>query len=178
MIEPNVGIGRIAVAIPDYYIDTAKIAEARGLDPGYPEGGLGCIKARIPYGNSLEELAVKAIRKIDYEDWGAAFFATESRGNLSKAMGIKILGMLGLNIVPDENTLACASLVQQTIAACRYVVIHGKPAGVVGVDRLSYRKIHPRAEVTTGCAAVAMQIEENPKLLACGIFHAISLSIL
>ena len=60
MLETKVGISQIGVAIPEHFIPAVKIAEARGISPGYATKGLGVLEARIPYGTSLEELVVEA----------------------------------------------------------------------------------------------------------------------
>ncbi len=169
--EVQVGISQIGIAIPEHFISVEEIARLRGLDPGYPTKGLGTLEARIPYDISLEDLVIEALKQIDYSGVKRIFFATESDSDMSKPMAVKALGKLGLSIVPAQLKFACLAGVQALILACECVVAHGKPAIVIAVDRSIYQKDDPRAEVTQGCAAIALRIELNPKLLALGYLN-------
>lgn len=168
VIEVPVGISQIGVEIPEHFFPAKKIAELRKIDPGYAtKKGLGVLEARIPYDVSLEELVVQALEQIDYSDVRRIFLATESDSDMSKPMAVKALGKLGITIVPVQSKFACLAGLQALISACEYVVAHnGKPAIVIAVDRSIYSENEPTAEITQGCAAIAMRIELNPKLLA------------
>lgn len=169
---PNVGISQIGLAIPEHFIPTAKIAEARDIPLGYASKGLGVLEARIPYGTSLEELVVEALEQIDISDVKRVFFATESDPDMSKPMAVKINKSLGLTVVPVQSKFACLAGLQALISACEYCVAHGgKPAIVIAVDRSIYPETQPRAEVTEGCAAIAIRVQMNPELLAIDYLH-------
>ncbi|KKM24823.1 hypothetical protein LCGC14_1601280, partial [marine sediment metagenome] len=73
-----VGISEIAVSIPKWFISVEKIAEKSQLPLEYVNGGLGLIQARIPYNTSLEQLIIKALKKINHKDVDRFFIATES----------------------------------------------------------------------------------------------------
>lgn len=167
MIEPSVGISQIGVAIPKHFIKVEKVAELRGLDPGFATKGLGLLHMGIPYEESLEDLVARAVKQIDYQKIERVCLGTESDSDMSKPFAITALNKkLGLNIVPFQSKLACLGGMQALLAACEYVAAHGKPAIAVAVDRSIYEETDPTAEITSGCAAMAMKIEANPKLLA------------
>ncbi|MBU0546683.1 hypothetical protein KKA72_01170 [Patescibacteria group bacterium] len=169
MKETKVGISQIGVAIPRHFIRTQVIAEKRGISPTFPTKGLGAIEARIPYDVSLEDLSVQALKQIEYSDVRRIFFATESDSDMSKPMAVKILAALGLNVVPPQLKFACLAGLEALILACEYSIATGKPAIVIAVDRSIYSD--PEAEVTQGCAAVAIRVEINPKLLDLNYKH-------
>ncbi len=167
MTEVEVGISGIGIAIPQHFILAEEIAKEREVPPGYATKGLGVLEARIPYNVSLEELVIQALEQIDYSDVKRIFLATESDPDMSKPMAIRALGKLGLTIVPVQSKFACLAGLQALILACEYSVAHnGKPAVVIAVDRSIYPENEPKAEVTEGCAAVAIRVEINPELVA------------
>ncbi|MFH1643522.1 MAG: hydroxymethylglutaryl-CoA synthase [Patescibacteria group bacterium] len=171
MTEIKVGISQIGVVIPEHFILAEKIARLRGLDSEYPTKGLGVKACRIPYDISLEELVVQALKQIDNSGVEMIFFATESDSNMSKPMAVRVLGELGITVVPIQLKFACLAGLQALILACHVVASNGKPAIVIAVDRSIYREDDPKAEVTEGCAAVAMRVEINPELLALDYLH-------
>ncbi len=173
VIEVEVGISQIGVAIPQHFIPAEEIAKLRKIDPGYAtKKGLGVLEVRIPYDVSLEELVVQALEQIDYSDVRRIFLATESDPDMSKPMAIRALGKLGLTIVPVQSKFACLAGLQALILACEYSIAHnGKPAVVIAVDRSIYPENQPTAEITEGCAAIALRIEVNPELLALDYLH-------
>ena len=140
----------------------------RKIPSEYANKGLGVFQARIPYEETIEELAVRALKKIDYKDVQRFFVGTESDPDLSKPFGVKIINQrLGLKAIPFQYKFACLSGVEALISACEYSVAHqGKPAVVLAVDRSIYQKTNPGAEMTQGCAAVAIRVETNPSILA------------
>ncbi len=165
---PRVGISDITVVIPKNYINVREIADARGMSAGYAEKGLKVRQARIPYSETIKDLAARAIQKIKgYEKVERFYLATESDPDLSKPVAITIInGILGLTTVPIQNKIACLAGLQAMRMAFEYSRVHGKQCIVIIVDRSIYRSINPEAEVTIGCAAIAILIETNPKLMA------------
>jgi len=161
---PKVGISEIAVSIPKWFIDVEKIAKKRDLPLEYVNGGLGLIQARIPHQTSLEQLITQALKKINHQGVDRFFIATESDYDISKAeIGIKTIKNLNLTAVPFQLKFACLSGVQALLLACEYAMAHEKPAVVIAADRSVYED--KKAEVTQGSGAVAIRIEQNPKLL-------------
>lgn len=164
--ENSVGISDIGVSIPPFFIGAEKMAEKGQLPLEYVNGGLGLIQARIPYNTSLEELIIKAVKKINYQDVERFFVATESDYDFSKAaIAIKAINKgLKLTILPFQLKFACLAGIQTLLLALEYAVAQGKPAIVVIADRSIYKD--KKAEVTQGSGVVVLRIEKNPKLLA------------
>ncbi len=161
----NVGIDEIAGVIPKHFISVEKIAKEYKLPLKYVNNGLGLIQARIPYKTTLEELIVKAVKRLHYSDVERFIFATESDYDLSKAvLAIKTLKKLKLDIVPFQFKFACLAGVQALLSACEYTATHNKPSIVIAVDRSIYK--NSKAEITQGSGVVAMRIEKNPKILS------------
>jgi len=163
----EIGISQIGIEVPRTYISVEKIANHRGMDPEKATKGFGVKQARIPYKESLSELAVRAIKKIEYRDVKTFFFATESNPDLSKPeIALKTLEILGLhNVTCIPTTFACLGAIQSVVAACKISAGTNEPVIVAAVDRAIYQETEPEAEVTQGCAAVAVRIQPNPELL-------------
>ena len=164
---PNVGISQIGVAIPKHFISLEELAKRRKISSEYATKGLGVVQSRIPYRISLEKLATQALRKIDYKNVQRFYIGTESDLDASKPLSVKILNReLKLNIIPFQYKFACLGGLEALISACEYTIANrGKPAIALAVDRSIYRETEAKAEITQGCAAVAMKIEANPKIL-------------
>jgi hydroxymethylglutaryl-CoA synthase len=163
----KVGISQIGVAIPRHFISLEDLTKRRHLPAGYATKGLGVFQARIPYEKSIEDLAVQALKKIDYQDVQRFYVGTESDPDLSKPFSVRIINQkLGLTQIPFQYKFACLSGVEALISACEYTIANqGKPAVVLAVDRSIYGEKNPGAEITQGCAALGLRIEMNPKLL-------------
>lgn len=164
---PKVGISQIAVAIPKYFISVKEIARHRKLSAEYAIKGLGVLQARVPYDVSIEELAADALRKINYQDVRRFYVGTESDMDASKPFSVKIINReMGLTMIPFQYKFACLSGLEALISACEYSVANeGKPAVALAVDRSIYSETNPEAEMTQGCAAVALRVEMDPGLL-------------
>ena len=164
--EDSVGISDVGVSIPPFFIGAKKMAEKSQLPLEYVNGGLGLVQARIPYNTSLEELIIKAVKKINYQDIERFFVATESDYDFSKAaIAIKAINKgLKLTFVPFQLKFACLAGIQALLLASEYAIAQQKPAIVIVADRSIYGD--RKAEVTQGSGVVALRIERNPKLLA------------
>jgi len=163
----EIGISQIGIEVPRTYIAVEKIANHRGMNPEKATKGLKVKLARIPYKESLPELAVRAIKKIEYRDVKTFFFATESNPDASKPeIALKTLEILGLhNSLFIPTTFACLGAIQSVVAACKISAGTNEPVIVVAVDRAIYQENEPEAEVTQGSAAVAVRIEPKAELL-------------
>lgn len=171
-VFPNVGISQIGVAIPEHYIKVAEIAKLRGLDSEFATKGLGLLEARVPYNTSIEDLIAEAVQQIDYQDVKRFYVGTESDPDMSKPLAVTALNRnLGISVVPVQSKFACLEGVQSLLLACEYSVAHRKPAIAIAADRSIYDEADPTAEITSGCAAVAIRVEMNPGLLAIDYQH-------
>lgn len=164
---PSIGISQIGIAIPKYFISLEELAKKRKIAPEYATKGLGVFQARIPYQVSIEKVAAEALSKINYQDVQRFYIGTESDADASKPIGIKILNQqLGLTFIPFQYKFACLGGLEALISACEYSMSNqGKPAVAIAIDRSIYAEANPEAEITQGCAAVALRVEVNPKLL-------------
>lgn len=171
MAQEKIGISQIAIQIPEYFISLKELCQKRKIPPEYALEGLGVIESRIPYKNSLQNLAVEVLKKINLKGIERFFVATESDPDASKPLGIKILSALGKNKIPFQCKFACLGGVEALILASEYVESKGKPAVILCVDRSIYHPKDPKAELTQGCAAVALRIEKNPKILILDYKH-------
>lgn len=165
---PKVGISQIGVVVPNRFLSVEELTERRKMPEGYATKGLGVFQARIPYEKPIEDLAVEALRKIDYKNVQRFYVGTESDPDLSKPFSVRIINQkLGLTAIPFQYKFACLSGMEAMVSACEYSVAHGgKPAVALAVDRSIYGEKDPAAEMTQGCAAIAMRVEINPKILA------------
>lgn len=164
---PSIGISQIGIAVPEYFISVEELAKKRKIPSGYATKGLGVFQARIPYQTSIEKLAASALSKIKYKDVKRFYIGTESDPDASKPLGIKILNReLGITSIPFQYKFACLSGLESLISACEYSQSNqGKPAIAIAIDRSIYGDANPEAEITQGCAAVALRVEANPKIL-------------
>jgi 3-hydroxy-3-methylglutaryl CoA synthase len=163
----KIGISQIGIAVPEFFISVEELSRKRKLPPEYGKKGLGVFEARIPFGISVEDLAVQALKKIDFHDVERFYFGTESDPDASKPIAVKVLKKIGLNFVPFQTKFACLGGLEALILACEYSFAHsGKPAVVLTFDRSVYSENDPRAEITQGCAALALRVEGRPKILS------------
>lgn len=164
----KVGISQIGIAIPKHFISIGELAKKRKIPSAYTGKGLGVVEARVPYQASITELAAEALLKIDFKGVERFYIGTESDPDASKPLGVKILNhKLGLKSVPFQYKFACLAGLQALISACEYNQANsGKPAIALSIDRSIYSQEDPKAEVTQGCAAVAMRVETKPKILS------------
>ncbi len=160
-----IGVSEIKAVIPSHFIGSKNIAKSQNLSLNYVTEGLGVKESRFLYKESLEELIVKALKKINYQNAGRFILASESDKDLSKAsLSLSAVNeQLGLRTVPFQLKFACLSGIQGLLNACEYVYSHNKPAILIAADRSLYKK--GKAGATQGAGVVVMKIEKNPKLL-------------
>jgi hydroxymethylglutaryl-CoA synthase len=164
-MKNKIGISEISVEIPEYFIGKEKIAKIQNLSLDYIEKGIGVKQSRISYKTSLEDLILKAIKKVNYKDAGRFIVASESDDDLSKAsIAVRSINeKLKLTTVPFQLKFACLAGIQALLAACDYVASHHQPAIVIAADRSFYKE--KKAGVTQGSGVVVLRIEQDPKLL-------------
>ena len=177
------GIDDISIYIPRLYVDAIDFAEARGLDPAKLQKGLGITKMAIVDTNQDPAcLAANACLKImqknkmSPEDIGRLYVSTESSFDESKAMNSYVIGMLeqvyGQGAFEHcggvETKFACVSgsyALYDNTNWIRAGEAEGKHALVVVSDIAKY-DMGTSGEMTQGAGAVAMLLNDNPRLLA------------
>ena len=176
------GIDDIAIYIPRLYLDAGDFAKARGLDPEKLERGLGIGQMAIVDTNQDPAclaanacLNVMQKTKLSPDEIGRLYVATESSLDESKAMNSDVIGML--EQVYGEGTFghcggieckfACVSgsyALYDNTNWIRAGEAEGKYALVVVSDIAKY-DLRSSGEVTQGAGAVAMLLNDNPRLL-------------
>ncbi len=177
------GIDDIAIYIPRLYIDASDFAQARGMDPAKLVKGLGISKmAMVDTNQDPACLAANACLKImqknkmSPEDIGRLYVSTESAFDESKAMNSYVIGMLeqvyGSGSFEHcggvETKFACVSgsyALYDNTNWIRAGEAEGKHALVVVSDIAKY-DLGSSGEATQGAGAVAMLLNDTPRLLA------------
>ena len=177
------GIDDIAIYIPRLYLDAGDFAKARGLDPEKLERGLGISQMAIVDTNQDPAclaanacLRVMQKNKLTPDEIGRLYVATESAFDESKAMNSYVIGMLEQVYGKDtfghcggiECKFACVSgsyALYDNTNWIRAGESEGKYALVVVSDIAKY-DLGSSGEVTQGAGAIAMLLNDNPRLLS------------
>ncbi len=177
------GIDDIAIYIPRLYVDASDFAHARGINPEKLVKGLGVSKmAMVDTNQDPACLAANAClkimqkNKISPEDIGRLYVSTESSFDESKAMNSYVVGMLEQVYGSDsfehcggvETKFACVSgsyALYDNTNWIRAGEAEGKHALVVVSDIAKY-DLGSSGEATQGAGAVAMLLNDSPRLLA------------
>ena len=177
------GIDDISVYIPKLYVDASDFAEARGLDPQKLVRGLGISKMAIVDSNQDPAclaanacLQIMQKNKLSPEDIGRLYVATESSLDESKAMNSYVIGML--EQVYGKDTFGHCGGIE-----CKFACVSGSYAlydntnwirageaedkyALVVVSDIAKYDLGSSGEVTQGAGAVAMLLNNTPRLLS------------
>lgn len=170
------GIQAIGIAVPEYTLPLASLAEARGVDPAKYTEGLGTLRMAVAGPNDdAVTLAVKAARQaltlgnVDPASIGLLIVGTETGVDHSKPVAAFVHGLLGLswNCRTFETKHACFAAtagLQNALDWIRAGSARGKKALVIGSDIARYGLGTP-GEPTQGAGAVAMIVSEESPLV-------------
>ena len=177
------GIDDIAIYIPRLYLDAGDFAKARGLDPEKLERGLGISQMAIVDTNQDPAclaanacLRVMQKNKLTPDKIGRLYVATESAFDESKAMNSYVIGML--EQVYGKDTFGHCGGIE-----CKFACVSGSYAlydntnwirageaedkyALVVVSDIAKYDLGSSGEVTQGAGAIAMLLNENPRLLS------------
>jgi hydroxymethylglutaryl-CoA synthase len=177
------GIDDISIYIPRLYLDAADFAKARGLDPGKLERGLGIGQMAIVDTNQDPAclaanacLKVMQKNKLTPDKIGRLYVATESSFDESKAMNSYVIGMLE-QIYGKDTFGHCGGI------ECKFACVSGSYAlydntnwirageaedkyALVVVSDIAKYDLGSSGEVTQGAGAVAMLLNDTPRLLS------------
>ena len=177
------GIDDIAIYIPQLYLDASDFAHARGLDPGKLERGLGIGQMAIVDTNQDPAclaanacLKVMQKNKLTPDKIGRLYVATESSFDESKAMNSYVIGML--EQVYGKDTFGHCGGIE-----CKFACVSGSYAlydntnwirageaedkyALVVVSDIAKYDLGSSGEVTQGAGAVAMLLNDTPRLLS------------
>ncbi len=176
------GIDDISIYIPQLYLDASDFANARGLDPAKLERGLGIGQMAIVDTNQDPAclaanacLKVMQKNKLTPDQIGRLYVATESSLDESKAMNSYVIGMLE-QVYGQETFSHCGGI------ECKFACVSGSYAlydntnwirageaedkyALVVVSDIAKYDMGSSGEVTQGAGAVAMLLNDNPRLL-------------
>ena len=169
----NVGIDRLSFYCPAYYLDLAKLAAVRQVDPNKYRVGLGQERMAVaPPDEDVVTMGANAALPIveadGVEDLDWLLFATETGVDQSKAAAMFVHGLLELpeRCTAVELKQACYSSTAALQFACAWVAAHpGRAVLIIAADIARYELRSP-GEPTQGAGAVAMRVCAEPRLLA------------
>ena len=177
------GIDDISIYIPRLYLDAGDFAKARGLDPEKLERGLGIGQMAIVDTNQDPAclaanacLRVMQKNKLTPDKIGRLYVATESSFDESKAMNSYVIGML--EQVYGKDTFGHCGGIE-----CKFACVSGSYAlydntnwirageaedkyALVVVSDIAKYDLGSSGEVTQGAGAIAMLLNDNPRLLS------------
>jgi len=177
------GIDDISIYIPRLYLDAGDFAKARGLDPVKLERGLGIGQMAIVDTNQDPAclaanacLKVMQKNKLTPDEIGRLYVATESSFDESKAMNSYVIGML--EQVYGKDTFGHCGGIE-----CKFACVSGSYAlydntnwirageaedkyALVVVSDIAKYDLGSSGEVTQGAGAIAMLLNDNPRLLS------------
>jgi len=177
------GIDDIAIYIPRLYLDASDFAKARGLDPEKLERGLGIGQMAIVDTNQDPAclaanacLRVMQKNKLTPDKIGRLYVATESAFDESKAMNSYVIGMLE-QVYGTDTFGHCGGI------ECKFACVSGSYAlydntnwirageaedkyALVVVSDIAKYDLGSSGEVTQGAGAIAMLLNDNPRLLS------------
>jgi len=178
----TVGIDDIAIYIPRLFVDARDFAVARGMDPDKLQRGLGISKMAIVDTNQdpacmAANACLRIMQKshLPPKDIGRLYVATESSLDESKAMNSDVIGMLE-QIYGDDSFEHCGGI------ECKFACVSGSYAlydnsnwiragesggksAIVVVSDIAKYDLGSSGEYTQGAGAVAMLVNDNPRLL-------------
>ncbi len=167
------GIDKISFYTAQYYIDMKTLADVRGVDRDKYYVGIGQERMSVaPPDEDVITLAASAAKPllegINPSDIELLLFATETGIDQSKAAGIYVHRLLGLShrcrVV--ELKQACYSCTAGLQMARSLLAAHpDKKALIIASDVARYELDSP-GEATQGCAAIAMLVSANPRIMA------------
>lgn len=169
----KVGIDAIALYTAGYKLDLATLALARGILPEKFEVGLGQQAMSVPPpGEDIVTMAANAAQQVltacDVNDIEMLLFATESGVDQSKAAGLYIHELLGLNprcrVV--ELKQACYGATMGLQLAIPFIQQNPNKKVLLIASDIARYGLNTSGESSQGCGAAAMIIAANPRIIA------------
>lgn len=168
----QIGIEAISFYVPNYYLDLATLAAARGVDVDKYYIGLGQQKmAMAPPDEDIVTMAANSAESIikpeDKDSIDTLMFATESGVDCSKAAGIYVHKLLGLasRCRVIELKQACFSATMGLQMALSMLQHNSKRKILLIASDIARYGFNTTGESSQGAGAVAMLLSANPKVL-------------
>lgn len=171
-MEVKVGIDRINVYVPPYYVDMAELAQVRNVEPAKYTKGIGQDQMAINRGEQdIIVLAANAALPIlddeSREQIDQVIFATESAFDYSKAGATYLHDLLGIQKYARsiEYKEACYAGTAALQTACDYVRLRPDRKVLVLMADLARYGLNTGGEPTQGAGAVALLVSANPRIM-------------
>ncbi len=169
----KVGIDTLAIYTSQYALQLATLAEARGIDAEKYHTGLGQFSMSVPPpGEDIVTMAAnaakQALQDIDLTHIELLLFATESGIDQSKAAGIFVHHLLGLEarcrVV--ELKQACYSATAALQLALPFLRENPNKKVLLIASDIARYGLNTAGESSQGAGAIAMVLSANPRILA------------
>lgn len=168
----NIGIDKINFYVPKYYVDMAKLAEARQVDPNKYLIGIGQTEMAVsPVNQDIVSMGANAAKDIitneDKKHIGMVIVATESAIDNAKAAAVQIHHLLGIQPFARcfEMKEACYAATPAIQLAKDYLAQRPNEKVLVIASDTARYGIQSGGEPTQGAGAVAMMISHEPSIL-------------
>lgn len=169
----SVGIDEISFYTSSYFFDLRTLAEIQETDPEKYYVGIGQEKMGMAAPDEdivtmAANAALPLIESAGTEAVSTLLFATETGIDQSKAAGVYVHRLLGLNancrVV--ELKQACYSATAALQMACALVARQPERKVLVIASDVARYDLNTPGEATQGCGAVAMMVSANPRLVS------------
>ncbi|MBY6178037.1 hydroxymethylglutaryl-CoA synthase [Staphylococcus warneri] len=168
----NIGIDKINFYVPKFYVDMAKLAEARQVDPNKFLIGIGQTEMAVsPVNQDIVSMGANAAKDIitdeDKMKIGMVIVATESAIDSAKAAAVQVHRLLGIQPFARcfEMKEACYAATPAIQLAKDYLANRPEEKVLVIASDTARYGLQSGGEPTQGAGAVAMMISHNPSIL-------------
>ncbi|MBL7573759.1 hydroxymethylglutaryl-CoA synthase [Staphylococcus saccharolyticus] len=168
----NIGIDKINFYVPKYYVDMAKLAGARHVDPNKFLIGIGQTEMAVsPVNQDIVSMGANATKDIiteeDKKNIGMVIVATESAIDNAKAAAVQVHNLLGIQPFARcfEMKEACYAATPAIQIAKDYLAQRPNEKVLVIASDTARYGINSGGEPTQGAGAVAMIISHEPSIL-------------
>ena len=168
----KIGIDKMGIYIPRYYLDIRDLAKERNIDPDKFVIGLGQSKMSVnPISQDIVTFGVLAADKIltdeDKKKIDMLIVGTETGVDQSKSASAFMHSILGINEYcrSIEIKQACYGATAALQVAKNHILVNPDSKVLVIASDIAKYGINTSGESTQGCGAVAMLISKDPKML-------------
>lgn len=168
----KIGIDKMGIYIPRYYLDIRDLAKERNIDPDKFVIGLGQRKMSVnPISQDIVTFGVLAADKIltdeDKKKIDMLIVGTETGVDQSKSASAFMHSILGINEYcrSIEIKQACYGATAALQVAKNHILVNPDSKVLVIASDIAKYGINTSGESTQGCGAVAMLVSKDPKML-------------
>ncbi|MBO1198164.1 hydroxymethylglutaryl-CoA synthase [Staphylococcus simiae] len=168
----TIGIDKINFYVPKFYVDMAKLAEARQVDPNKYLIGIGQTEMAVsPVNQDIVSMGANAAKDIiteeDKKKITMVIVATESATDNAKAAAVQIHRLLGIQPFARcfEMKEACYAATPAIQLAKDYLATRANEKVLVIASDTARYGLNSGGEPTQGAGAVAMVISHHPSIV-------------